>query len=88
MPTRRPTWLGKVLVGTIYTAEKPAKMPGEPYDGHRHSFKSETEDWMAQCSRSSIGGAADAEVAMLKAIKILAAGARFIPDFSFRSYSV
>ena len=46
MPTRRPTWLGKVLVGTIYTGEKPAKMPREPDESHSHSFQSEAKDWV------------------------------------------
>ena len=38
--------LKKVLVGAIYAAKKPAKMPGERNDGHGHSFQSEAEDWM------------------------------------------
>ena len=40
------TRLKKVLVGAVYAAKKPAKMPGERNDGHGHSFQSEAEDWM------------------------------------------
>jgi hypothetical protein len=47
MQRRHLPGLRKVLVGAIYTAEKPAKMAREPDDSHGHSFHSEAEDWMA-----------------------------------------
>jgi hypothetical protein len=46
-PGKQITRLKKVLIGGIYPAKKPAKMPSKPDNNYSHGFQSEANDWTA-----------------------------------------